>query len=186
MFIHPQHWPGRVVPSSDQDVVTAVESLCLRAGWPGADRRELGQVLSPWFEAGWCVDAVLRAVDLTPSGTLQTEWRETDEPHEFLQKRLRAWFDDGDTAAGSTDRAAPPVAGMSLGRWWRIHRRTAETAAPRVRGPLGEAGQRAREQTTARARTFRRDPVDAVRERQRRREEALDSLLPEATRPPTF
>ncbi|WP_158854875.1 hypothetical protein [Saccharothrix deserti] len=182
MLIHPQHWPGRVVPSSEQDVETAIESLCLRAGWPRADRRELRQVLSPWFEAGWCVDAVLRAVDPTPSGTLRLDRRETDEPHELLQKRLRAWLDDSGTAA---DRAAPPLPGMTLGRWWRIHRRNAETAAPRARGPLSEAGQQAREQTTAQARAFRRNPVDAVRQRQHRREEALDSLAPQGTRPPT-
>lgn len=190
MLNNPRNWPGRVVPSSEQDFETAVESLCLRAGWAGADRWELGQVLSPWFEAGWCVDAVLRAIDLTPSGTLQVKWRETDEPHEFLQKRMQVWSDDSDSdsdsAAGTTGRPVPPVAGMTLGQWWRINRRTAEGAVPRARRSLSEAGGQDRERTTAQTRAFRRDPLDAVRERQRRYEEALDSLLPRGPRPATF
>ncbi|NKE61733.1 hypothetical protein FXN61_35230, partial [Lentzea sp. PSKA42] len=63
MQIEPRRWPGRVVPSTDADVDIAVESLCVRASWPDADRRWVRRLLEPWFAAGWSVDALLVAVD---------------------------------------------------------------------------------------------------------------------------
>lgn len=185
MSINPAQWPGRVVPESEADVETAVASLCLRAGWADADHGRLRRTLEPWFTAGWCVDAVLRAVDLTPDGRLQLGRRAEDQhPHDFVRNRLRVWFDERDHAVSATERAAPPVDGMSYGQWWRINRRNARVNQPRQDRPrLGEAGRQARDH--ARARTSRRDPIAAVRAKGRRAQEALDSLLVPDTAPPS-
>ncbi|MFD7659641.1 hypothetical protein ACFV4N_37185 [Actinosynnema sp. NPDC059797] len=185
--INPAQWPGRVVPESEADVEAAVASLCLRAGWADADHGRLRRTLEPWFTAGWCVDAVLRAVDLTPDGRLQLGRRAKDQhPHDFVRNRLRAWFDERDHAVSATERAAPPVDGMSYGQWWRINRRNARVNQPRQDQPrLGEAGRQARDHVHARARSSRRDPIAAVREKGRRAQEALDSLLVPDLAPPS-
>ena len=120
MQIDPSRWPGRVVPSTDADVDIAVESLCTRASWPDADRRWVRRLLEPWFKAGWSVDALLVAVDTRPDGTRQGRPRSRAQvAHEFLRARLMVWTADG------ARLARPPLAGMSLGEWFRVNRRNA-------------------------------------------------------------
>ncbi|SES36352.1 hypothetical protein SAMN05216188_1408 [Lentzea xinjiangensis] len=179
MQIEPRRWPGRVVPSTDADVDIAVESLCVRASWPDADRRWVRRLLEPWFAAGWSVDALLVAVDTRPDGTRQGRPRSRAQvAHEFLRARLRTWTADG---AGL---ARPPLAGMSLGEWYRVNRRNAALHAPRSRPGLTSEGERARAESRALA--HRRDPVERSREKGRRRQEVLDSLLVPGQEAPSF
>ncbi|WP_211293775.1 hypothetical protein [Lentzea kentuckyensis] len=179
MQIDPRRWPGRVVPSTDADVDIAVESLCTRASWPDADRRWVRRLLEPWFKAGWSVDALLVAVDTRPDGTRQGRPRSRAQvAHEFLRARLMVWTADG------ARLARPPLAGMSLGEWFRVNRRNATLHAPRSRSELTTEGERARAESRALA--HRRDPVERSREKGRRRQEVLDSLLVPGQEAPSF
>lgn len=135
MQIEPRRWPGRVVPSASADVDVAVESLCVRASWPDADRRWVRRLLEPWFAAGWSVDALLVAIDTKPDGTRQGRPRSRAQvAHEFLRARLRTWTADGATLA------RPPLTGTSLGEWYRVNRRNAALHAP---GPVAACRRRA-------------------------------------------
>ncbi|SDF82452.1 hypothetical protein SAMN05216553_103455 [Lentzea fradiae] len=179
MQFEPSRWPGRVVPSTDADVDIAVESLCVRASWPDADRRWVRRLLEPWFTAGWSVDALLTAVDTKPDGTRQGRPRSRAQvAHEFLRARLRTWTADG---AGL---ASPPLKGMTLGEWYRVNRRNAALHAPRRSAALTSEGERAR--AASRALAHRRDPVERSREKGRRRQEVLDSLLVPGQEAPSF
>ncbi|GAA3641482.1 hypothetical protein C8D88_103331 [Lentzea atacamensis] len=179
MQIDPSRWPGRVVPSTNADVDIAVESLCVRASWPDADRRWIRRLLEPWFKAGWSVDALLVAVDTRPDGTRQGRPRSRSQvAHEFLRARLMVWTADG------ARLARPPLAGVSLGEWYRVNRRNAALHAPRSRSALTSEGERARAESRALA--HRRDPVERSREKGRRRQEVLDSLLVPGQEAPSF
>jgi hypothetical protein len=138
-------------------------------------------VVEPWFAEGWSVDALLAAVDRRPDGTRQGSPRSRDQvAHDFLRARLRSWWQ------GGARRARPPVAGMTLGAWWRINRRNARLTEPRARRPLSTAGSLAREQSRERVRARLKDPVERSRELARRRQEVLDGLLVPGQRVPTF
>ncbi|WP_434445795.1 hypothetical protein [Lentzea sp. E54] len=179
MQIEPRRWPGRVVPSTPADVDVAVESLCVRASWPDADRRWVRRLLEPWFAAGWSVDALLVAIDTKPDGTRQGRPRSRAQvAHEFLRARLRTWTADG------AKLARPPLTGTSLGEWYRVNRRNAALHAPRSRRDLSSEGERARAESRALA--HRRDPVERSREKGRRRQEVLDSLLVPGREVPSF
>lgn len=179
--LDPRQWPGRVVPETDGEIDTAVEAVCLRANWPDADRLRIRGVLAPWFVEGWSVDALLAAVDVKPDGSRQGRPRGRDQvAHDFLRARLRAW-----TGLGG-DRARPPLAGMTLGQWFRVNRRNARLNEPRAARSLGAAGEQAREQSKAHVRARLRDPVERSRERSRRWQEVLDSLLVPGLPAPTF
>ncbi|MDX8053930.1 hypothetical protein SK571_31560 [Lentzea sp. BCCO 10_0798] len=179
MQIEPNRWPGRVVPSTGSDVDVAVESLCVRASWADADRRWVRRLLEPWFRAGWSVDALLVAIDKKPDGTSQGRPRSRAQvAHEFLRARLRTWTADG---AGL---AKPPLTGVSLGEWYRVNRRNAALNAPRRGVGLTSQGRQAQAETRALA--HRRDPVERSREKGRRRQEVLDSLLVPGQEVPSF
>ena len=175
--IDPRQWPGRVVPVVDSEVNTAIESICLRAQWPDADHDELANVLHDWFDAGWCVDAILWAVDQTPAGERQRRRSSRQAPHLFLKNRLRNWFADSGNAANMNDRVDPPFTGTSFGEWYRINRRNELTNRPRKTSSLTSEGQQARERARTTARTSRRNPIANARARGMQRDQALDSLL---------
>ncbi|GGN09970.1 hypothetical protein GCM10011609_57140 [Lentzea pudingi] len=179
MQIEPNRWPGRVVPSTNSDVDVAVESLCVRASWADADRRWVRRLLEPWFKAGWSVDALLVAIDKKPDGTRQGRPRSRAQvAHEFLRARLRTWTADGAALA------KPPLQGVTLGEWYRVNRRNAALNAPRRGTGLSSEGRQARAETRALA--HRRDPVERSREKGRRRQEVLDSLLVPGQEVPSF
>lgn len=179
--LDPRQWPGRVVPETDDEIDTAVEAVCLRANWPDADRLRIRGALAPWFAEGWSADALLTAIDVKPDGSRQGRPRGRDQiAHDFLRTRLRAW-----TGVGG-ERARPPLAGMTLGQWFRVNRRNARLNAPRASAPLGAAGERAREESRAQLKAHLRDPVERSRERSRRWQEVLDSLLVPGQPVPTF
>lgn len=179
MQIDPRRWPGRVVPTTDADVDIAVESLVTRASWPDADRRWVRRTLEPWFKVGWCVDALLVAIDKRPDGTRQGRPRSRSQvAHEFLRARMMVWMSDGARFAD------PPLAGMSLGEWFRVNRRNSLLHARRSGSALTPEGERAKAESRALA--HRRDPVERSREKARRRTEALDSLLVPGQEAPSF
>ncbi|MET1072754.1 MAG: hypothetical protein ABWY11_08945 [Umezawaea sp.] len=179
--LDPRQWPGRVIPETDSEIDTAVEAVCMRAGWPDADRQRIRATLVPWFADGWPVDALLSAVDQRPDGSRQGRPRGGgQEAHEFLRARLHAWSGTGG------QRAKPPVAGMPLGQWWRVNRRNARLHEPREAVPLTPEGEQAREESLARARAHLTDPVERAREKARRWREALDTLLVPGKAAPTF
>ncbi|KJK44228.1 hypothetical protein UK23_30325, partial [Lentzea aerocolonigenes] len=157
----------------------AVESLVTRASWPDADRRWVRRTLEPWFKEGWSVDAVLVAIDTRPDGTRQGRPRSRSQvAHEFLRARMMVWTGDG------ARLARPPLAGMSLGEWFRVNRRNALLHARRSGAALTSEGERARAESRALA--HRRDPVERSREKARRRTQALDSLLVPGQEAPSF
>lgn len=182
--IDPRQWPGRVIPETDVEIATAVESLCLRAQWADADRGAVAAVVRRWFDRGWCVDAVLRAVELTPDGKLQKRKSDKQEPHIFLKDRLRFWFaDDGDSA---TDPLKPPLSGMPFAQWWAINRRNERINQQRRRKPLSAEGEKAREAARVHARGSGRDAIAMARAKGQRQQDALDALVLPGMTPPTF
>jgi len=164
------------VPETEAHISAAVESLCLRAEWNNADRGKITTVVLRWFDRGWCVDAILRAVDLTPDGKLQRRKRDKQEPHYFLKDSLRLWFADDDSAS-ATEPLPPPVSGMPFAKWWAINRRNERINRRRRRKPLGAEGEHAQRTAREFVRGLRRDSIAIAREKGRRREQALDSLL---------
>lgn len=179
--LDPRQWPGRVMPETDAEIDAAVRALCLRANWPDADHTQIRTLLVPWFAKGWSVDALLTAVDVHADGSRQGPPRGRDHvAHDFLRARLRSWWSPSDGPA------RPPLAGVSFGQWWRVHRRNIKLNQPRTAKPLSPAGERAREATKARVRARLEDPVERSREKARRWREVLDSLLVPGVPPPTF
>lgn len=98
-----QHWPGHVVPRYGQARLDASEAVATMEGWRGeitAD--QLCRELSPFFDAEWCVDAILHALRGRPDGTAHPHVR-TSRRLDWVRYRLNQWRD------GSRTPLRPPV-----------------------------------------------------------------------------
>lgn len=108
-----REWPGRVVPGTDAQVRAAVLTLLSRALWPPDQCEALVAALAPRYRAGWCNDAIVRALDHDPDGTRVPPWHTTDgrggprgELLPYVQGRLARWRD-----------ADPPLPATSFPDW---------------------------------------------------------------------
>ncbi|RRO14716.1 hypothetical protein EIL87_18395 [Saccharopolyspora rhizosphaerae] len=179
MAFTPQTWPGRVVPSDREQAELATRKLFLDL-FPGHPvTSEAIAVLTRWFDAGWCVDAIKVALDNLPEGREGYQPRRGDQesPEDFLVRRLRAWFRDEDDDFERNARLAPPRAGQSLDMHLRLKRQQqindGLVSRPRK---LTAAGQEARKRARERANEGRPDPVARARARDARLQRALDAL----------
>lgn len=179
-------WPGNVLPEEDHEFEQAMKSLLVRAHWQDALTREVRSELRKWFDAGYCVDAILVALDRTPANHRQRPRDKNEDLQRYLRNRLRAWYEeDPDALLAAVVR--PPRPAMSMAQWWAISRSNEQRSGTRKNAPvLTEAGQRAREEAIERSRSTRkRDPISDARAKDRTNRAALDSLLlPGAPIPP--
>ncbi|GGM82623.1 hypothetical protein GCM10012275_61500 [Longimycelium tulufanense] len=181
-------WPGRVVPGTDADIAAAVTELCRRADWPldPLSTRALARVLEPFFHHGWCVDALITALDRTPDQQRKAPWRaEGGDLAAFVVRRLRAWTLDPDTSP-TVIPLDPPIRAMTPTEWHAktAHRRR-DTSPDRTRRKLTATGQQARAQALRHAHGRQHSIVDRIRESEQRQQNALarlDELLPPTTR----
>lgn len=171
-------WPVRVIPATPDETEAAIKALFARTAWTDPISADIVQELRKWFDAGWCVDAILVALDRKPDNSRQIPRGNRDHDlAKYLRKRLAAWFDDDDVASTSA-RMTPPRPGMSMSVWWQLHLRN--QAANRHQRPqkLGRAGEHARQQARGIAASRRRDPVTRNREKDASLSAAMDRLLP--------
>lgn len=185
MAFRPHQWPGNVIPTSE-NAEQASRSLFYRAGWRDPLTPEVARLLQRWYDSGWCVDALLAALDRRPDNSRQLPRGPHEDVGHFLQSRLRAWFTDHADSERDA-RLAPPRPGLTIEAWLRINREQQRRSGTRARRPLGERGQRAREYAREQARRRRRDPLERGRDKDERISRALgalDELLPrESGRP---
>ncbi len=98
-------WPGRRIPVTQRDRISAVREIAGRAGWGNRVRlADLAAELAPFFDAGWCLSAVLWALDHQVDGRIRLHTDRVRAPLPWARHRLAAWRD-------STGRPMPaPVA----------------------------------------------------------------------------
>lgn len=168
-------WPSTVIPSDAYERAQATGVLFRRMGWVTErltrdERDDVERQLAFWYGNGYCPDALLIALSALPDGTRQRPRGPGERPGDFLRTRLAGWFREGPDAVHD-----PPRKGQSFEAWFDNARRQAAAEGTGRRSPrLTEAGQRARQQALAAAK--RKDPLTRLRERERRRTAALDSL----------
>ncbi|GAA3524085.1 hypothetical protein GCM10022222_03030 [Amycolatopsis ultiminotia] len=190
-----REWPATVVPGDAHERAQATGVLFRRLGWVTArltadERDDVDRQLEFWYGNGYCPDALLIAVGVLPGGARQRPRSAGERPGEFLRSRLNGWFSDEPGAAMSEVRE-PPRPGQTFEAWFaRRRKQTLDEGGYRRPSRLTAAGERARAQAREIAATGRPDPVARVRESERRRTAALDSLrvtgpaVPAAPSPP--
>jgi hypothetical protein len=166
----------RAVPHTSDDQLAAVRWLRRIAGWSDITDREAAKITARWFAAGWCLSALVHAIDQAPNGskhpapppteTQRDRWRAAadragqarpqreSEPARrraaWLCWRLRHWLD----ASGAP--MLPPVRAVEPGERLLRPARPAAPATPRpVLSTAGEAA-RAAARAAAAAATARR------------------------------
>lgn len=174
-----REWPGRAIPVTPEQVDEAIRALFARANWKDPITKDVVRELQKWFDADWCVDAILVALDYRPDQSRQAHRGGRDlDLASYLRNRLAAWFNDKDSADSSTTRLPPPRPGMSLEVWLRVNQRNRCTSQPRQQPKLGEEGEQARQYVRDFAASRRRDPVARNREKDAAVRAAMDRLLP--------
>ncbi|MFD0207442.1 MULTISPECIES: hypothetical protein [Saccharothrix] len=111
-----REWPGKVVPVNDDQVRAAVLTLISRTLWPYSELQELTREVKPLYEAGWCNDAIVRAMEYNPDDTRAVPWHAGtgDGKHrgvlaEFIQRRLRKWRQADPDSLASVKTHIPPT-----------------------------------------------------------------------------
>ncbi|RJQ86243.1 hypothetical protein D5S19_12070 [Amycolatopsis panacis] len=186
-----REWPATVVPGDAHERAQATGVLFRRLGWVTErltrdERDDVERQLEFWYANGYCPDALLIAVSVLPGGERQRPRTAGERPGDFLRSRLNGWFDDG-PAASMNEVREPPRPGQTFEAWFAQRRKQAlDEGGYRRPSRLTGVGERARAQAREIAAGRRPDPVARVRESERRRAAALDSLpaTPIVTPPP--
>jgi hypothetical protein len=178
MSVKLREWPGRVIPGTPEETDAAITALFARAGWNEPITKDVVKELEKWFDADWCVDAILVAVDRKPDNTRQVPRRGKEHDlAKYLRSRLAAWFNDNQNADSATNRLPPPRPGMTMGTWWRVNQHNRYTNRTRRRPNLGEQGEQARQRARDFTASRRPDPVARNREKDAALRAAMDRLL---------
>ncbi|WP_033289588.1 hypothetical protein [Amycolatopsis jejuensis] len=184
-----REWPSTVIPGDARERAQATGVLFRRMGWVTErlardERDDVERQLEFWYANGYCPDALLIAVSALPDGTRQRPRRSGERPGDFLRARLNGWFRDEPDAAMAEVRE-PPRRGQTFEAWFANRRRQAlDEGAYQRRSRLTDAGERARAEARSIAAARRPDPVARVRESERRRAAALESLRVTGDPPP--
>ncbi|MFE2755653.1 hypothetical protein ACFXGA_27000 [Actinosynnema sp. NPDC059335] len=111
-----REWPGKVVPVNDDQLHAAVLTLISRTLWPHSELRVLTRELKPLYEAGWCNDAIVRAMEYNPDDTRAVPWHAGtgDGKHrgvlvDFIQRRLRKWRQADPDSLATVKTHIPPT-----------------------------------------------------------------------------
>ncbi|MGW0523544.1 hypothetical protein [Crossiella sp. NPDC003009] len=118
-------WPGMVAAETGAQVNCAVLTLLSVALWHRDHLRELTNFFTPFYKAGWCNAAFVRALDFDPDGKKVLPWSTGDGRIQpagpllgYLNQRMRAWRQaDPDCQANSRQAPAPPMPAVSLQEW---------------------------------------------------------------------
>ncbi len=122
-----REWPGKVVPLNDDQIHAAVLTLISRTLWPHDELQPLTRELTPLYEAGWCNDAIVRAMEYNPDDTRAAPWhagtgdgKHRGELTEYIQRRLRKWRQADPDSLADVRTHIPPtpvVRAVSFDRW---------------------------------------------------------------------
>jgi len=177
-----REWPATVVPGDARERAQATGVLVRRMGWvterlTREERDDVERQLEFWYANDYCPDALLIALSALPDGTRQRPRRAGERPGDFLRSRMKAWFAEDDPDAAMTDVRKPPRQGQTYSAWLANRRKQAENEGGYQRpSRLSNAGERARAEAREIAAAKRPDPLARVREAERRRAAALESL----------
>ncbi|WP_211226801.1 hypothetical protein [Amycolatopsis benzoatilytica] len=177
-----REWPSTVVPSDARERAQATGVLVRRMGWVTErltqdERDDVERQLEFWYSNGYCPDALLIALSALPDGTRQRPRRGSERPGDFLRSRMNAWFADDDPGAAMSDVREPPRQGQTYDAWLANRRKQAENEGGYRRpSRLTGVGERARAEAREIAAAKRANPLARVREAERRRAAALESL----------
>lgn len=86
-----KEWPTRAIPRSDAARESAASAIIDIQRWKDIDSSKLAKQLSPFFDSGWCVDAVKSALYFRPDSTAQPEVSTGGQQLEDVRFRLSAW-----------------------------------------------------------------------------------------------
>jgi hypothetical protein len=177
-------WPMNVIPDGEDQIDQAIGALATQAEWREPITPQVRQELIDWFEHGWSAQALLIALDRRPDNVIQRRRGTREELHDYIQRRMRFWFDDSPDADSVSARLQPPRQGQSLEHWLAVRQRNNHTSAPRVFRPLSERGQQARQRAlaSARGKLTKADRVARARTSDAKRQAAMDSLGMSSTR----
>jgi hypothetical protein len=122
-----REWPGKVVPTNAEQVHAAVLTLISRTLWPSSHVRDLIEQLTPLYEADWCNDAIVHAMDINPDGTRAAPWhagtgdgKNRGELAAYIDRRLRKWRQADPDSLASNSRhipAAPVLRAVPFEAW---------------------------------------------------------------------
>ncbi|WP_370938380.1 hypothetical protein [Amycolatopsis sp. cg13] len=177
-----QEWPATVVPADARERSQATGVLVRRMGWVSErltreERDDVERQLEFWYSNGYCPDALLIAMSALPDGTRQRPRRAGEKPGDFLRSRMKGWFVDESAAGDLTEVREPPRRGQTFEAWLANRRKqAADEGMYQRRSRLTDAGERARAEARTIASSRRKDPLARVRESERRRAAALESL----------
>jgi hypothetical protein len=165
----------------------SLELICRseEAQWCEPITSEVWQELVGWFDHGWSVQALLVASDRRPDNVFQRRRRTREELRDYVQRRMRFWFDDSLDADSVSSRLKPPHQGQTLGQWLVVRLRNDHRSALRAFRPLSgrghEAWQRALDHS--RSKISPSDRVARARASDVKRQAAMDLLAPNTRRP---
>lgn len=97
-----ERWHTRVVPQSPHARRLAAETLVAMERWRDVAPNRLADELEAFFDAGWCLDALVRALHSRPDGSPQAQInaaRRTD----LIRYLLGQWRENGDPIAPPTE-----------------------------------------------------------------------------------
>ncbi|WNV82908.1 hypothetical protein [Umezawaea sp. Da 62-37] len=108
-----REWPGKVIPSTDDHIDAAVLTLISRAEWPRTEIRDLTRLLTRFYQAGWCNDAIVHLLDRDPDGTRVPPFNDGKTKHDsgllpYFRRRLNKWRDT-ELHSGHDDDYVPPT-----------------------------------------------------------------------------
>jgi len=103
-----ERWNTRIVPQSPHARLLAAETLAAMEHWRDVAPERLAGELEAFFDAGWCVDALVRALHARPDGSPQAQVS-TAKRTDLVRYLLNQWRHRGEPVA-------PPVqAGAGTG-----------------------------------------------------------------------
>jgi len=171
-----RRWHHRVLPETDIERALAAEEFVWATGY-ALSPQEAQHLLRPWFDRGWPVKAILRALDTTYHGEPQRYHRNESEAESF-ERRMSAWIDGFGNLRPSPIEAVDQEAldAQERRRWHEEvgHHRPATARSLEDRRAAKALAEDAYTQA-------RGDRTERIRDSSRRVRRALDSLGPGPT-----
>lgn len=174
-------WATTVIPETEHERAKSTGLLFQHAGWAAktltpSEAEAVNRELGFWYDAGYCPDALLIALDQRPDKVRQKPRRKNESLPDYLRSRLKAWYSD-DPDASLTDVREPPRRGVTPQHFYNQRKAYAQAQGLyERRRPLSRRGNTARQEVKAVAAAHRTSPLERMRRATERRVEALASL----------
>ncbi|GAA1187440.1 hypothetical protein [Pseudonocardia alaniniphila] len=162
-----------MLPETDTERALAAREFIWTTGY-ALSPQEAQELLRPWFDRGWPIKAILRALDTTYHGEPQKYHRNESDAKSF-ERRMRAWID------GFSKLRPPPIEAVDQEALEADERKRwhEEVGYHRPATARSLEDRRAAKSTAADAYSRARgDSIERIRESNRRVRSALDSLGP--------